>query len=95
MLEHNSRVEPGALTRRQFDAFNEVGRAARISGEDRRRILLMSPREWSDWQAFLTDDGVLPAQPAVPVVLLRLATASYRLAVRGDRVGAPAARALH
>ena len=27
MFEHNGRVEPGALARRQFDAFNEVGLA--------------------------------------------------------------------
>jgi hypothetical protein len=84
-MDHCGRVEPRTLARRQFDAFNEAGREVRISDEERRRILLMSPQEWSAWEAFLTDDGALPAQPAVPVVLLRLANASYRLAVRADR----------
>jgi hypothetical protein len=85
MIDHDGKAEPGTLTRRQFDAFNEVGRAVRISDDDRRRLLLMSPREWSAWEAFLADDGALPAQPAIPVVLRRLANASYRLAVRADR----------
>ena len=95
MLEHNSRVEPGALTRRQFDAFNEVGHAVRIGPDDRRRLLLMSLQEWSAWEAFLADDGALPAQPAVPVMLMRLANASFRLAVRADRGRAEPAPALH
>jgi hypothetical protein len=97
MIGHDGRVEPSALTRRQFDAFNEVGRAVRISNDDRRRLLLMSPQEWSAWEAFVADDGALPMQPAIPVVLRRLANASYRLAVRADRDGAqpPAAQALN
>lgn len=88
MIGHEGKVEPRAFTRRQFDAFNEVGRAVRISNDDRRRLLLMSPQEWSAWQAFVADDGAVPAQPAIPVVLRRLAAASYRLAVRADRARA-------
>ena len=84
-IEHGGRAEPSAVARRQFDAFNEVGREVRLSVEHQRRILFMSPQEWSAWAAFLADDGALPAQPAVPVVLLRLANASYRLTVRADR----------
>jgi hypothetical protein len=89
MVGHDSRMEPGTLTRRQFDAFNEVGRAVRISNDARRRLLLMSPQEWSAWQAFVADAGALPTQPAIPVVLRRLANASYRLAARADRRPTP------
>ena len=95
MMDHDSRAEPRALARRQFDAFNEVGQAVSISTEDRRRLLLMSPQEWSAWESFLTDDGALPAQPAVPVVLLRLANASYRLTARADRDRVAPPPALH
>ena len=97
MMEQHGQVAPHALARRQFDAFNEVGRGARLSDEDRRRLLLMSPQEWSDWEAFLGGDGAPPPQPAVPVVLLRLANASFRLAVRADRdrAGPASAGALH
>jgi hypothetical protein len=97
MMDHDGQMEPHALARRQFDAFNEVGRVARLRDEDRRRLLLMSPQEWPAWEAFLAGDGAPPPQPAVPVVLLRLANASYRLAVRADRdrAGSPPAPALH
>jgi hypothetical protein len=95
MTDRDGRMTPCTLTRRQFDAFNEVGRAVRISDDERRRLLLMSAREWSAWEAFLADDGALPARPEIPVVLRRLASASYRLAVRADlnREHRPAARA--
>src|SRR5271168_3871268 len=97
MMDHDRQMQPHALARRQFDAFNEVGRAARLRDEDRCRLLLMSPQEWSAWEAFLTGDGAPPPQPAVPVVLLRLANASYRLAVCADRdrAGPPPMPALH
>ena len=95
MIDHDHQVAPPALARRQFDAFNEVGRMARLRDEDRYRLLLMSPQEWSAWEAFLEGDGAPPPQPAVPVVLMRLAIASYQLAVRADRGVEPSARALH
>ncbi len=97
MTEHAGQAAHHAIARRQFDAFNEVGHGVRLNDEDRRRLLLMSPQEWSAWEAFLAGDGAPPPQPAVPVVLLRLAKASYRLAVRADRdrAGPAATLAVH
>jgi hypothetical protein len=89
MIGHADEMARCALTRRQFDAFNEVGRAVRISDDARRRLLLMSAAEWSAWEAFVTDTGALPTQPAIPVVLRRLANASYRLVARADRRPTP------
>ncbi len=95
MMDHDGRAEPHALARRQYDAFNEVGRIAQLRDEDRRRLLLMSPQEWSAWEAFLAGDGAPPPQPPMPEVLLRLANASYRLAVRADRDRTVPPPALH
>lgn len=97
MIDQDAHMGSHTLARRQFDAFNEVGRAARLPDEDRRRLLMMSPQEWSDWEAFLAGNGAPPPQPPMPAVLLRLASASYRLAVRADReqAGSPTVPALH
>jgi hypothetical protein len=61
----------------------------RFSEDDRRRALLLSEQEWSAWSEFL-DDGPLPAQPQLPVMLRRLGSASHRLAVMADGTGAQA-----
>jgi hypothetical protein len=95
MTEHDARTGSHALARRQFDAFNEVGRVARLRDGDRRRLLLMSAEEWSAWAAFLGGDGAPPPQPPMPAVLLRLANASYRLAVRAGRDHVHPPPALH
>jgi hypothetical protein len=49
-------------------------------------VLLLSAKEWSDWSDFV-QDGPLPAQPQLPVMLRRLGSASHRLAVLADRRG--------
>jgi hypothetical protein len=77
--------EPLMLARRQFDAFNEIGHGIAMSEERRRRLLSMSAQEWSAWEAFAQDGGAPPPLETLPEVLLRLANASYRLAVRTDR----------
>ena len=41
-------------------------------------------------QMQLSDDEQLPAQPQLPVMLRRLGSASHRLAVMADRIGAQA-----
>jgi hypothetical protein len=74
------------LTRSQFQLFSRLGEQMQLSEDDRRRVLLLSEQEWSDWSDFL-QDGALPAQPQLPVMLQRLGSASHRLAVMADRLG--------
>jgi hypothetical protein len=61
----------------------------RLSDDARRRVLLLSEQEWAEWSDFC-QDGPLPAQPKLPVMLRRLGSASHRLAVLADRSGAGA-----
>jgi hypothetical protein len=93
MMDNSETNDPSAIARRQFVAFNEIGDAIAITGDDRRRLLAMSRREWSEWEAFLKRGGAAPSVPAMPSVLIRLANASYRLTVRTDRKVAGRGRA--
>jgi hypothetical protein len=72
------------LAKDQFRAFSSLSNTIAVGPDDQRRVLLLSPKEWADWSAFL-DDGPLPAQPELPVLLRRLGKASYRLAVIAER----------
>ena len=54
---------------------------------DRREVLLLNQQEWTDWADFL-NEGPLPAEPPLPVMLQRLGQATYRLAVLAERQGA-------
>jgi hypothetical protein len=74
------------LARSQFQVFSEIGEQMRLSDDDQRRVLLLSEREWADWLDF-RQDGPLPAQPQLPVMLQRLGNASYRLSVMAERQG--------
>jgi hypothetical protein len=77
------------LARSQFQVFSQIGEQMRLSADDQRRVLLLSEKEWSDWSDF-RQDGPLPAQPQLPVMLRRLGNASHRLAVIAERQGMPA-----
>jgi len=74
------------LVRDQLRVFSQIGEQMRLREEDRRRVLLLSEREWADWVEFL-EDGPLPARPHVPVMLCRIGKASHRLAVIAERQG--------
>ena len=84
MLQSMTWLANDHLARNQFQVFSELGEQMQLSEDDRRRVLLLSEQEWSDWSDFL-DDGPMPAQPQLPVMLRRLGTASHRLAVLADR----------
>ena len=77
------------LARDQFQVFSELGEQMQLSKDDQRRVLLLSEKEWADWSDFL-DEGPLPSQPILPVMLRRLGSASHRLAVLADRRCGPA-----
>jgi hypothetical protein len=74
------------LARNQFQIFNQLGEHMRLSEDEQRRVLLLSPQEWYNWSDFV-HDGPLPAQPQLPVMLRRLGTASHHLAVLAERKG--------
>jgi hypothetical protein len=74
------------LARSQFQVFSQIGEQMQLSADDQRRVLLLSEQEWSDWSGF-RQDGPLPAQPQLPVMLRRLGNASHRLAVIAERQG--------
>jgi len=77
------------LARSQFQIYADLGDQMRIDAEDRRRVLLLNQREWSDWEDFL-DAGPLPAEPPLPVMLRRLGRATHHLVVLSERQGAAA-----
>jgi hypothetical protein len=73
------------LARSQFEIYRELGDAMGIGQEERRRVLLLNRKEWSDWAEFM-DEGPLPAEPPLPVMLQRLGRASHRLTVLAERL---------
>ena len=89
MLQSMTWFATDNLARSQFQLFSEIGEQMQLSDDDRRRVLLLSEQEWSAWSDF-RQDGPLPAQPQLPVMLRRLGSASHRLAVMADRIGAQA-----
>jgi hypothetical protein len=72
------------LARNQFQIYRELGDAMGLGEENRRRVLLLNQQEWTDWAEFL-NEGPLPVQPPLPVMLQRLGHASHRLAVLAEQ----------
>ena len=89
MLQSMTWFATDNLARNQFEMFSELGAQMQLSDDEQRRVLLLSEQEWSAWSDF-RQDGPLPAQPQLPVMLRRLGSASHRLAVMVDRIGAQA-----
>jgi hypothetical protein len=86
MLQSMTWYATDNLARSQFQVFSQLGEHMQLSEDDQRRVLLLSEQEWSNWSDFL-QEGPLPAQPQLPVMLRRLGSASHRLAVMADRLG--------
>jgi hypothetical protein len=84
MLQSMTWFATDNLARSQFQLFSEIGEQMQLSDDDRRRVLLLSENEWTQWSDFC-QDGPLPAQPQLPVMLRRLGSASHRLATLADR----------
>lgn len=89
MLQSMTWLATDKIARDQFEVFSQIGTQMHLSDDDKRRVLLLSDEEWSDWSGF-RHDGPLPAQPQLPVMLRRLGSASHRLAVLADRRAASA-----
>jgi len=73
-----------SLARHQLHAFDQLCQEISVSDDDRRKVLLLSPEEWSAWQR-VRDGGPLPVAPDVPMMLLRLGSAAHRLSVAAER----------
>ena len=84
MLQSLNWVAMDNLARSQFQMFRELGEEIQLSDDERRQALRLSEQEWNDWSGFM-QDGPLPAQPQLPVMLRRLGSASHRLATLADR----------
>ena len=89
MLQSMTWFATDHLARSQFQVFSDIGAQMHLSDDERRRVLLLSEQEWAEWSDFC-QDGPLPAQPQLPVMLRRLGSASHRLAVLADRATAQA-----
>ena len=79
-----ARPDADTLVRNQFGVFDMIGNEITISDDDRRRVLLLSPTEWSAW-SMMRDGGPVPAEPGLPVMLRRLGAATHRLARIAER----------
>lgn len=77
------------LARSQFRIYRDLGQSMQIDSDDCRRVLLLDQQAWTDWAEFL-NEGPLPAEPPLPVMLQRLGRATHRLAVLAERHGARA-----
>ncbi len=89
MLQNMSWHSTDKLARSQFQVFTQLGEQMQLSQDDKRRVLLLSEQEWSDWADFI-QEGPLPTEPQLPVMLRRLGSATHRLAVLADRRGGQA-----
>jgi hypothetical protein len=89
MLQSMTWLTTDRIAREQFQVFSQIGDQMQLSADDQRRVLLLSDKQWSDWSDFC-QDGPLPAEPQLPVMLRRLGSASHRLAVLADRRSATA-----
>jgi hypothetical protein len=89
MLRNLSWETTDTLARSQFEIYRELVDAVGICEEDRRQGLMLNQQEWADWADFL-NEGPLPAEPPLPVMLQRLGQASHRLAVLAEESRAAA-----
>jgi hypothetical protein len=80
-------ADAASLLRNQFRALESVGS---FDPDARRRVLLIPREHWCEWSEFV-QGGPLPAHPAAPVMLQRVATVTYRLAALIDRRAAAGA----
>lgn len=89
MLRNLSWEMTDTLARQQWQLYREVGEEIRLDADESRRMLLLSEHEWAAWSEF-AEDGDLPAEPPLPVMLRRLGSATWKLAslAQRQRVGA-------
>jgi hypothetical protein len=72
------------LIRAQLTVFHACCDQAGAREDDRRRALGLDNASWLAWRAFL-DHGPLPAEPALPEMLRRIAVTSFRLLLAAEQ----------
>lgn len=75
------------MTRAQLAMLHELGDDISLTQDDRRRALNLDERTWAAWEDFMRD-GPLPAVPALPDMLQRVAQTAFRLSVVAKRLDA-------
>ncbi len=88
MLQSLAWYATDSLARNQLRMFSSLGEQLQLNDEERRGVLMLSQPQWAQWAAFMAD-GSLPAEPPLPVMLQRLGSASYRLALLAEDQGMP------
>ncbi len=83
MLQRLTWLATDQLTRAQLEIFHAQCDQISLNHNDRRRVLELDDGIWTAWQDFLAS-GPLPAEPPLPEMLRRLATATFRLSVVSD-----------
>ena len=78
-----ARPSADAVARNQFRVFDRIGNETALTDEDRRRMLSLSTQQWLAWSA-VRNGGPVPEEPILPVMLRRLAAASYRMAIAAE-----------
>ncbi|HEY8288839.1 MAG TPA: hypothetical protein VIG49_06185 [Acetobacteraceae bacterium] len=67
------------VIRDQFGLFHGLSRIMRLEPAQQRWLLRLTPEQWNGWLQF-SQDGTRPAEPPVPVLLMRIGSAAHRLA---------------
>lgn len=75
------------VTRAQLAMLHALGDAISLTQDDRRRALNLDERTWAAWTDFMMD-GPLPAVPALPDMLRRVAQTAFCLSVMTKRLDA-------
>ena len=83
MLQNPVWQATDTVARAQLAMFQALGEEVGLTPEDRRRVLDLDDRAWGDWMGFLAK-GSLPAAPALPEMLCRLAMVSADLSMAAE-----------
>ena len=77
-------MDLSSFLRMQFRELHLVGRHVGLDQDRQRRVLLVHQHNWADWSKFL-EDGPLPSEPDVSIMLRRVEEVTHRLVVRAER----------
>jgi hypothetical protein len=86
MLQNPAWQTIDGLARAQLAMFHALSDRAQLSQDSRQRALTLDDGAWLAWSDFMAD-GPLPASPALPDMLHRLATITYQLALAAEQRG--------
>lgn len=90
MLRNAARRPNDNVARAQLLMLARLGDALHLSPDDCRRALDLSDPEWQAWRDFRDCRHPLPARPALPDMLRRVARVSFNLGIVAEIGGTPA-----